>query len=172
MFQNSEIVIDDLPTMENLEWQQLHPKFLRRIQAQKTLVALVFLAGLTILTVLLKIPLLQTVLLWLLVGSVAIVYVAWPIIAVPRRGYVVRHKDIVFRSGVVWRSVTAVPFNRVQHVETSSTPLDRKFGLTKLEIFTAGGVGGDLTISGLGADIAEQLRVYILGKVGARVESA
>ena len=172
MFQNPEIAIDELPTLEHPEWQRLHPKFVRRIQVQKAVVALVFLVGVVVFTVLLDVPLLPTVLLWLLVGGFAIVYVAWPIIAVPRRGYVVRNKDIVFRSGVVWRSVTAVPFNRVQHVETSSTPLDRKFGLTKLEIFTAGGIVGDLTISGLGTDIAEQLRVYILDKVGASVENA
>jgi len=84
---------------------------------------------------------------------------------------VVRDKDIVFRSGVIWRSVTAVPFNRVQHVETSSTPLDRKFDLANLQVFTAGGSGGDLRISGLGADTAEQMRVYILGKVGASIEN-
>jgi len=93
------------------------------------------------------------------------------LISVPRRGYVVRDKDIVFKSGVIWRSVTAIPFNRVQHVETSNTPLDRKFGLANLQIFTAGGAGGDLKISGLGADIAEQLRVYILDKVGASIEN-
>jgi membrane protein YdbS with pleckstrin-like domain len=101
----------------------------------------------------------------------AIPFLIWPLIAVPRRGYVVRDKDIVFKSGVMWRSVTAIPYNRVQHVETSSTPFDRKFGIANLQIFTAGGSGGDLQISGLGADTAEQLRVYILGKVGASIEN-
>ncbi|MDH3749467.1 MAG: PH domain-containing protein, partial [Gammaproteobacteria bacterium] len=86
-------------------------------------------------------------------------------------GYVIRSKDIVFKSGVFWRSVTAVPFNRVQHVETNNTPLDRKFGLANLQIFTAGGSGGDLSISGLGADVAERLRIYILDKVGASIEN-
>ncbi len=82
-----------------------------------------------------------------------------------------RDKDIVFKSGVIWRSVTAIPFNRIQHVETSSTPLDRRFGLANLQIFTAGGSGGDLRISGLGSGAAEQLRIYILDKVGASIET-
>ena len=90
----------------------------------------------------------------------------------PRRGYVVRDKDIVFRSGVIWRSVTAIPYNRIQHVEKSNTPLDRKFGVATLQLFTAGGSGGDLKIDGLGAEVAEQLRIYILDKVGVSIESA
>jgi membrane protein YdbS with pleckstrin-like domain len=66
--------------------------------------------------------------------------------------------------------VTAIPFNRIQHVETSSDPIDRKFDLATLQIFTAGGSGGDLKINGLEKDTAEQLRVFILQKVGASIE--
>jgi len=68
--------------------------------------------------------------------------------------------------------VTAIPFNRIQHVETSSDPLDRKFDLATLQLFTAGGSSGDLKIDGLGKDVAEQLRAFILKKVGAFVENA
>ncbi len=78
----------------------------------------------------------------------------------------------MFRSGVFWRSVTAIPFNRIQHVETSSTPLDRQFNISTLQLFTAGGSKGDLKINGLGKDVAEQLRVFILKKVGISIESA
>ena len=72
----------------------------------------------------------------------------------------------------MFRSVTAVPYNRIQHVETSSTPFDRKYGLASLQIFTAGGTGGDLKIGGLAKDVAEKLRLYILDKAGASIESA
>ena len=83
-----------------------------------------------------------------------------------------RDKDILFRHGVIWRSVTAVPFNRIQHVETSSTPLDRKFTLATLQLFTAGGSGGDMKIDGLASNVAEQLRNFILRKAGASIEHA
>jgi membrane protein YdbS with pleckstrin-like domain len=72
---------------------------------------------------------------------------------------------------VIWRSVTAVPFNRIQHVESSNTPLDRKYDLATLQLFTAGGSSGDLKINGLDIEIAENLRIFILGKVGAIVEN-
>lgn len=171
MFQNPEIAIDDLPDAENLDWENLHPRFVRRMQVQHGLIALAPLIGATAITVLLPAPLLLIVILWALVVSFAVVFFAWPSIAVPRQGYSVRDKDVVYKKGVVWRSVTAIPYNRIQHVETSSTPLDRKFGIAALQIFTAGGSGGDLKIHGLGADNAERLRVYILNKVGASIET-
>ena len=171
MFRNPEIAIDDLPDAEDLEWENLHPRFVRRMQVQHGLIALVPLIGATVFTVFLPAPLLVTVLLWVLVVSFAIVFFTWPGISVPRQGYAVRDKDIVFKKGVVWRSVTAIPYNRIQHVETSSTPLDRKFGIAALQLFTAGGSGGDLNIHGIGADVAEQMRVYVLNKVGASIEN-
>jgi membrane protein YdbS with pleckstrin-like domain len=100
----------------------------------------------------------------------SVLLLTWPGISLPKRGYVLRDKDILFRKGVVWRSVTAIPFNRIQHVETSSTPFDRKFDLATLQLFTAGGSSGDLKIDGLSTDIAEQLRVFVLEKAGASIE--
>ena len=172
MLQNPEIALDDLPGMEDLDWLKLHPDFVRRMQVEHALIALAPLAGAAVFSVLLQFPLMLTIIVWTLAIVFAIVFVSWPRISVPRRGYVVRDKDIVFRSGVIWRSVTAIPYNRVQHVETSNTPFDRKFGVATLQLFTAGGSGGDLKIDGLGADVAEQLRIYILDKVGVSIETA
>jgi hypothetical protein len=118
------------------------------------------------------VPVIVIISLWSTFVIVSATLMIWPAIAVPRRGYVVRDKDIIFRSGVIWRSVTAIPFNRIQHVETSSDPLDRKFKLATLQLFTAGGSGGDLKIDGLDADTAEQLRTFILRKAGASIERA
>ena len=171
MFQNPEITLDELPDTEDLDWQQMHPRFVRRMQMERLIFVFVALAVSFVPTIASGGEFAPTVPLWVLVIVVAVPIMTWPLLAVPRRGYVVRDKDIIFKSGVLWQSVTAIPFNRVQHVETSNTPLDRKFGLANLQLFTAGGSGGDLRISGLGADTAEQLRVYILGKVGASIEN-
>ena len=171
MFQNPEIALSDLPDMENLDWQQMHPRYARRMQVERALVV----AGLAIVNLAVNLfvgnPLTNMTLLLIPLFVLAVPLLVWPLISVPRRGYVVRDKDIVFKSGIIWRSITAIPFNRVQHVETSNTPLDRKFDLANLQIFTAGGSGGDLRISGLRTDTAEQLRIYILDKVGASIEN-
>ncbi len=84
--------------------------------------------------------------------------------------YALREKDLSFRSGWLWKSMTTVPFNRVQHCDIKQGLLDRKFGLAKLTIYTAGGQSSDLMIPGLLPDTAEKLKAFILGTTEQAVE--
>lgn len=170
MFENPEIAIENLPGTDTVQWQELDPKYKRLRQVQSALALLGAAVPLTFITIVAEIPALPATIIWSQWLIILIVLLVWPVIAFPKRGYVVRDKDILFRKGVIWRSVTAIPFNRIQHVETSNTPLDRKFGLATLQLFTAGGSSGDLKIDGLEASVAEQLRIFILRKVGSSIE--
>ena len=107
---------------------------------------------------------------WTSLGVFCAWSVVWPLIAVPRRGYVVREKDLLYKSGVLWRSVQAFPFNRVQHTKTDSTPLDRRFGLANLSVFPAG--GGAHKIRGLGGETAERLRAFVSARIEAETARA
>lgn len=81
------------------------------------------------------------------------------------RGYALREKDLAFRKGWLFRSVTLVPFMRVQHAEVTQGPLSRMFGLAKLKVFTAGGSQSDISIPGLTLDRANQLKRFVLNKL-------
>lgn len=81
------------------------------------------------------------------------------------KGIAMREFDIAYRSGLFWRKIVIVPFKRVQHVEVSSGPLQRKFGLASVKLFTAGGTSVDLRIDGLTAIRAEQIRAFIAAKI-------
>jgi membrane protein YdbS with pleckstrin-like domain len=172
MFQNPEIALDALPNTDHVQWQPLDPAYKRLRQLQAALVVFGAAVPPTIISIFAGAEWGPIVVIWSLWAIGGALLVLWPTLALPRRGYVLRAKDILFRKGVVWRSVTAIPFNRIQHVETSSTPFDRKFDLATLQLFTAGGSGGDLKIDGLRTDTAEQLRIFILEKVGASIETA
>lgn len=66
--------------------------------------------------------------------------------------------DVRLRRGVLWRTESVVPHVRIQHVDTTHGPLERWRGLASVVVFTAGSVGGSLTIPGLALDEAESLR--------------
>lgn len=170
MFQNPAISLDALPGTDDLDWEPLHARYARKIRVFVLVLFGAIAIAIACLEFVPNIELLPIIVMYSQWAIAFVIAMVWPGIAVPRQGYVLRDKDILFRKGVVWRSITAVPFNRIQHVETSSTPLDRKFGLATLQLFTAGGSGGDLKIDGLGKDTAERLRVFILNKAGAPVE--
>jgi membrane protein YdbS with pleckstrin-like domain len=176
IFENAEISADDLPQAATVTWLGMDPKFTRRLLTQSALTLLVLSIGVIGLQFLLGTVFVDEGieisfgLLWLAIPLFAVPLFVWPLISVPRIGYAIRDKDIIYKAGVFWHTVTAIPFNRVQHVEKSSTPLDRRFGIASLQLFTAGGSGGDLKIHGLPVDTAESLRAYILEKVGESVE--
>lgn len=174
MFTNPQIAADALPNAEKLDWQPLHARFVLRLQVG-TMIRVAVFAGIgagvhyvvatgALAALLTAAPWLALVA-WGLFGALSLWAVAWPAIAVPRHGYAVREKDILYRSGVLWRSVRAIPFNRVQHTKTDSTPLDRRFGLANLSVFPAG--GGGHKIRGLGLKTAERLRTYVSARIEA-----
>lgn len=78
------------------------------------------------------------------------------------KGIALREHDIVYRSGLYWRKSIVLAFNRVQHIEVTTGPLQRRFGLASLKFFTAGGSSVDLKVDGLTRVRAEQLREFIL----------
>jgi membrane protein YdbS with pleckstrin-like domain len=82
------------------------------------------------------------------------------------RTYMLRSRDITWRSGWLWRRVVSVPYNRIQHVETGQGVIEKWYGLASLYVFTAGKSSSDLAIPGLEAEHAEKLKDYILGQVG------
>lgn len=171
MFVNPEVPLESLPSAAELDWRALDPAFVRCRQAKALLrwgvVAIVagVASGLWFAFDTPTVTLAPIIAGWAVIVAAASRALVWPLLDVPRRGYVVRDKDLVYKSGVLWRSVKAVPYNRVQHAETASGPVDRRFGLARLTVFTAGGSGGDLRLDGLGNDTAERLRAHVATRV-------
>lgn len=175
-FVNPAVPLDALPGTETVEWMPLHPRFARRLQVGALLRSVAYVAASAGLHTVVSarnpgvisgpLPWLPP-LLWTALALFCAWSVVWPLIAVPRRGYVVREKDLLYKSGVLWRSVKAFPFSRVQHTKLHSAPLDRRFGLAGLSVFPAGGGLGN-QIRGLGRETAERLRAYI----SERIESS
>ena len=64
--------------------------------------------------------------------------------------------------GVYWRTITNVPRSRVQHTDVSQGPLERRFGLGTLVIYTAGTSHSKVNVSGLAFDVARRIRAHLL----------
>jgi len=60
--------------------------------------------------------------------------------------------------GVVTFVETAVPFVRVQHVDTQFGPVERVLGLSSVVVYTAGSRNADVRIPGLTPDRARRLQ--------------
>ena len=83
------------------------------------------------------------------------------LIAVERRfqawGYLEREDDLLVRRGVLVRRTSVVPYGRMQYVDVTAGPLDRRLGLATVTLHTAA-AATDAYVPGLRADEATRLR--------------
>jgi membrane protein YdbS with pleckstrin-like domain len=69
--------------------------------------------------------------------------------------YEIREDEVDLQRGIVWISRTLVPLARIQHVDTQSGPLQRRFGLATVVFYTAAGAN---EIPELSAPVAAEVR--------------
>ena len=82
-----------------------------------------------------------------------------------RKGYAIREKDLLYRTGWIVQKLQVVPFSRIQHCVIQTGPIERKYGLAGLSIHTAASDVHDISINGLKKEDAEQLKTFILQQI-------
>lgn len=157
---NTPLNPQQLPSVAHIPWQRLHPKYplLSLISSLITWGGAVAVGTGLMLGGILPLTWLGFVLLAALLLLPTLM--AWPAARVKR--FAVRKQDVLFREGLLWRSMTALPRSRIQHIETQSGPLERAFGMITLRCYGAGGQQADLAIPGLEEGLGQRLRQHLL----------
>jgi uncharacterized protein len=101
------------------------------------------------------------------VGAISLLMIA----LTPRRvrsiGYQLRPDDLLFRRGLMWQRIVAVPYGRMQLVDINRGPLARALGLSELKLVTAAAATG-VVIPGLVDAAAEELRDRLVSLAESR----
>ncbi len=97
----------------------------------------------------------------LLAAVVGLAVLGWSWLVVGRTvrswGYAERADDLLVTRGVLRRQLVVVPYGRMQFVDVTAGPLDRRFGLATVQLHTAA-AATDATIPGLVPAEAARLR--------------
>ena len=108
----------------------------------------------------------------LLVAVPALLLAGIAALVVPRQvralGYAEREEDLIVRRGILFRSLTVVPYGRMQYVDVTAGPIDRSLGLATVRLHTAS-AATDATVPGLTADAAATLRDRLTAAGQARL---
>jgi len=108
---------------------------------------------------------------WLVPGLVLAV-LAWLLWLIPRQvraiGYAEADDDLLVRKGILFRSLTVVPYGRMQFVDVNAGPLDRRCGVAQVRLHTAA-AQTDATIPGLPPAEAARLRDRLTARGEARL---
>jgi len=97
-----------------------------------------------------------------IVGAVVIVVAAaFALVAIDRNyrswGYAERAEDLLVTRGVLFRRLVVVPYGRMQLVDVTAGPIERRFGISTVRLHTAA-AGTDARIRGLPPGEAARLR--------------
>jgi membrane protein YdbS with pleckstrin-like domain len=66
------------------------------------------------------------------------------------------------RRGAWWFTEVRVPRSRIQHTEVSQGPLERRYELARLVVYTAGTHHGQITLRGIAREVALGIRDQLL----------
>lgn len=96
-----------------------------------------------------------------LAGVVALVFLLGAVYAVrlyAKWRFELQEDALYLERGVITFVETAVPFVRVQHVDTQFGPIERALGLSSVVVYTAGSRNADVRVPGLTPERARELQ--------------
>jgi uncharacterized protein len=88
----------------------------------------------------------------------------WPDAYYRRLRFGIDGSGIAIERGIFWRSRIAVPRARIQHTDVSQGPLQRRFGVGTLKLYTAGSRYTKIELPGLAHAEAIALRDALLAQ--------
>lgn len=166
-FSNLPIETEGLPEIQSVPLKPIHPDYLKTLYISWLITFSIMLAG--IITLYLLVDKLRTPFAIAIATIVYVFVVSMTVItgtrSFKRKKYAVRERDILYSTGWLFQSLHMVPFNRLQHCVVNMGPIDRKFGLASVSLYTAASEGKDITIHGLKQQEAEQLKDLIMQQI-------
>lgn len=106
-----------------------------------------------------------------LVTALCAVLAAWAWVVIGRNqrawGYAERDEDLLVRRGILFRQLVVVPYGRMQFVDVTAGPLERRFGIARVQLHTAAATT-DAFIPGLPPEQAAVLRDRLAARGEAR----
>ncbi len=99
---------------------------------------------------------------WLWIPAVVLAAVmAWLLWLIPRQvraqGFAETDEEFMIRRGIMFRSLTVVPYGRIQYVDVSEGPIARHYGIASIALHTASAETSG-SLEGLPAAEAARLR--------------
>lgn len=166
-FINDPVSIQELPTIENINFHPLEKEYLKVSRISFYISGLIVLIAVA--TAFYFIKKIQSP---VIIFSAAAIFIFLTIsgwismnLGFKLSGYALRDKDILYKRGWFVRKTRIVPLSRIQHVSVQSGPIERKFGLASISIYTAGSQEADFTIRGISTQTAQQIKEWISTKL-------
>lgn len=161
---NRQVWVEDIQPVENLCFEHVESAYVNVVVIRLTLVYILLMACA------LLIPVLWDAWPAAIAVECALAVAFGVNVALARRifafkGYALRQRDISYRSGLFFPSVTTIPFGKIQQVSVRMNLVSRLFGLYYVDVVNGSQAAmNQLTIPGLTRENAERLKSLLINK--------
>lgn len=164
-FTNEVIDINQLPKYEAVSLTSPHPKYWNVMVFNICIFFLI--SGGALATLLVVNKTVKPYLYPILIAYVIILTTTFILyyLGFKRRGFALREKDIIYKSGVIAETTKIIPLNRIQHVALDEGLFSRIYQLATLEIHTAGGSSGHMQIAGIPVESAKIIKEALIKRL-------
>jgi membrane protein YdbS with pleckstrin-like domain len=172
-FINTELDLISLPLAEEVQLNPVHSSYLKLLRTE-WLITSVFLCTVAAVLIFFIPEIRYTIWAFILLLTTLLIIIPYYFLlqkSFPYMAFAVRDHDVIYQKGWLIRSIKICPFNRIQNCSIQSGPLERRWGLASLTLYTAGSTGADMRIPGLMQDEADRLRQYILSQINGAIET-
>ena len=97
-----------------------------------------------------------------LIVAIFVLAYTWPPLELARTSWRVDTEGIEIKRGVLFRHVISVPGTRIQHMDVTQGPIQRRFGLGTLVVHTAGTHESEVNLEGVTRETALAVRDFLL----------
>lgn len=164
MFENRLISLDEIPKYEEVVLQELHKEY-RKVVVMNAAITL-FVGALLSAALLYWIDKEDGVYTFFYIPFVvALLLAVHSFLAYSKKKYAFRTHDVLYKSGLIWKSTHIIPFIRVQHVVVKQGWYAKKLGLATLQFHTAANDNVDVSIPGIALEEAERWKTYVLNRM-------
>lgn len=166
-FENIELDIQELPKLEDLQFNRVEKKYLTVLLVRLLIVAFI-LNGIGLFlyfTEHLGIPSGKILYTLLGINTLLIIRTLLTVLSFKIRAYALREKDITYQRGLLMFKQTTVSVNRMHHIELTQGILMKLFNLSTIKIYTAGGNQSDISIAGINKTKAKEIKALLSNKL-------
>jgi hypothetical protein len=171
-FENQQIFAQNIPDFTESIPEKLEKNYFWIMLINRMIFAMFIIIGASVAAIFIKAKEYEIIEM-IVLGSLLILlilYMFWTKKALNRKSYSIRQSDIIFRTGLLFSRVTIIPYNRIQHVELTTRPIEKFFNLCSLKVFTAGGSQSDIILPGLNPEKANKIKSFVISKTSSHEE--
>lgn len=163
MFQNETITLEQIPKYEEIAYTNLHKNYVKIVR-MNALIGILFGIAVSV-AIFFVFEEFERYYFIIGISLLMLLMSLFPLLTYKKKQYAFRQHDVLYKKGLIFKTVNIIPYIRLQHVVIKQGWYAKKLGLATLELHTAANDRVDVSIPGLTLEDAERWKSFLLNRL-------